>query len=244
MPGRSPVLVPKACFTPATWPRPERQQGAFATIRRVLEFDVNFLDTGPPPCGGGVTTGPVWRSGRRRRPARLGQWRRTTPAGSPPAPGPAPAHPRRPGHSRHHGSAARSPPARRPRLHTGAGRHPLLVDLVIQDGEVDVERLGDRATNHRLDLVGQRGIGRVAAGVGVGGIDGDLALQPATLPRASVIAPEGTATRATWASAASPPSRPIRVMVCPARSQRRASPPPTLPRPMTAMFMLCSNHYY
>src|SRR6266542_2169382 len=53
-----------------------------------------------------------------------------------------------------------------------------------------------------------------------------LPSSPRTLSSASAIAPDGTATRTTSASDASPPSRPIRVMVCPARSQRRASPLP------------------
>src|SRR6266536_1650018 len=68
-----------------------------------------------------------------------------------------------------------------------------------------------------------------------------LPSSPRTLSSASAIAPDGTATRTTSASDASPPSRPIRVMVCPARSQRRASPPPTFPLPMTVMFMRSSN---
>src|SRR2546425_2780564 len=64
---------------------------------------------------------------------------------------------------------------------------------------------------------------------------------PLTFPRASAIDPDGTATRRTSASEASPPSRPSRMTVCPARSQRSASPPPTLPRPMTVMFTRFSS---
>src|SRR5947208_3383274 len=47
---------------------------------------------------------------------------------------------------------------------------------------------------------------------------------------------DGTATTTTSASEPSPPSRPRVLTVWPARSQRAARPPPTLPRPMTVMF--------
>src|SRR3954447_19554970 len=59
---------------------------------------------------------------------------------------------------------------------------------------------------------------------------------PVTLPSASAIDPDGTATTTTSASDASPPSRPSAVTSCPAASQRFASPPPTLPRPTTVIF--------
>src|SRR5215211_2945595 len=65
-----------------------------------------------------------------------------------------------------------------------------------------------------------------------------LPASPATLPRESASCPEGTATTTTSASVASPPSRPTAVTAWPARSQRRASPPPTLPLPSTKMFTL------
>src|SRR6266545_2067196 len=65
-----------------------------------------------------------------------------------------------------------------------------------------------------------------------------LPASPPTLPSASAICPEGTATTTTSASVASPPSRPTAVTAWPARSQRRASPPPTLPLPSTKMFTL------
>src|SRR5512132_2474516 len=65
-----------------------------------------------------------------------------------------------------------------------------------------------------------------------------LPWSPDTLPRASAICPEGTATTTTSASVASPPSRPTAVTAWPARSQRRASPPPTLPLPSTKIFTL------
>src|SRR5215212_6477993 len=65
-----------------------------------------------------------------------------------------------------------------------------------------------------------------------------LPTSPPTLPSASAICPDGTATTTTSASVASPPSRPTAVTAWPARSQRRASPPPTLPLPSTKMFTL------
>src|SRR5215218_9909238 len=65
-----------------------------------------------------------------------------------------------------------------------------------------------------------------------------LPASPPTLPSASAICPDGTATTTTSASVASPPSRPTAVTAWPARSQRRASPPPTLPLPSTKMFTL------
>src|SRR5690348_7755069 len=51
------------------------------------------------------------------------------------------------------------------------------------------------------------------------------------------MAPPGTATSTTSAADTSPPSLPMRVTSCPARSQRSASPPPTFPFPTTATFM-------
>src|SRR5829696_5576503 len=63
-----------------------------------------------------------------------------------------------------------------------------------------------------------------------------LPTSPPTLPSASAICPDGTATTTTSASVASPPSRPTAVTAWAARSQRRASPPPTLPLPSTKMF--------
>src|SRR5205814_4428778 len=61
--------------------------------------------------------------------------------------------------------------------------------------------------------------------------------QPLTVSNTSATAPPGTATRTTSASDTSPPSLPMRVTSCPARSQKSASPPPTLPLPTTAIFM-------
>src|SRR5947209_1865324 len=61
--------------------------------------------------------------------------------------------------------------------------------------------------------------------------------RPCSLSSASAIAPPGTATSTTSAAETSPPSRPIRVTWWPARSQRSASPPPTLPRPTTAILI-------
>src|SRR5215213_6852065 len=58
---------------------------------------------------------------------------------------------------------------------------------------------------------------------------------PSTLSRASAIAPPGTATSTASASETSPPSRPILLSSWPASSQRSASPPPTLPLPITAI---------
>src|SRR5207248_6445278 len=60
---------------------------------------------------------------------------------------------------------------------------------------------------------------------------------PFALPIASAIAPLGTAIRTTSASETSPPSLPILVTSWPARSQRSARPPPTLPLPTTAIFI-------
>src|SRR5215211_3624013 len=63
-----------------------------------------------------------------------------------------------------------------------------------------------------------------------------LPSSPLTLPSASEMEPEGTATNTTSASEPSPPSRPSAVTSCPACSHSRASPAPTLPLPMTTMF--------
>ena len=60
---------------------------------------------------------------------------------------------------------------------------------------------------------------------------------PVTLPRASEIAPDGTAMRTTSASEASPPSLPRVVTVWPACSQSFARPPPMFPLPIVVMFM-------
>jgi hypothetical protein len=62
--------------------------------------------------------------------------------------------------------------------------------------------------------------------------------RPDTLPSASETAPDGTATTTTSASDASPPSAPSVVTSCPARSQRRASPPPMLPLPIVVIFTM------
>src|SRR5215216_2592589 len=70
-----------------------------------------------------------------------------------------------------------------------------------------------------------------------------LPTSPPTLPSASAICPDGTATTTTSASVASPPSRPTVVTAWSARSQRRASPPPTLPLPTTKMFTLPPRHW-
>src|SRR3954451_5641427 len=63
-----------------------------------------------------------------------------------------------------------------------------------------------------------------------------LPSSPVTVPRASAIEPDGTATTTTSAPEASPPSRPSASTSCPAACQRFASPPPTLPRPTTVIF--------
>src|SRR6266540_3462076 len=60
--------------------------------------------------------------------------------------------------------------------------------------------------------------------------------RPLTKPSASPIAPEGTASSTASASETSPPSRPIRCTSWPAFSQSCASPPPTFPLPMVAIF--------
>ena len=57
------------------------------------------------------------------------------------------------------------------------------------------------------------------------------------IPRLREIEPDGTATRTTSASAASPPSRPSEVTSCPAPSQKRASPPPIVPLPIVVIFI-------
>src|SRR6266516_4683277 len=64
---------------------------------------------------------------------------------------------------------------------------------------------------------------------------------PATLPRASAICADGTATSTTSAADASPPSRPSSCTSCPASRQRLASPPPTFPLPITVIFTASSN---
>src|SRR3954451_4301132 len=64
-----------------------------------------------------------------------------------------------------------------------------------------------------------------------------LPSRPVTLPSASAISPPGTATSRTSAADASPPSRPSSCTSWPASRHRRASPPPTLPRPITVIFM-------
>src|SRR3989454_10528098 len=61
--------------------------------------------------------------------------------------------------------------------------------------------------------------------------------RPCTLSSAASIAPPGTATSTASASETSPPSLPIRVTSWPAFSQRSASPPPTFPLPITAIFI-------
>src|SRR5439155_2870260 len=60
---------------------------------------------------------------------------------------------------------------------------------------------------------------------------------PCRFSSASATAPPGTATSTASASDTSPPSLPILVTSCPAFSHRSASPPPTLPRPTTAIFI-------
>ena len=59
--------------------------------------------------------------------------------------------------------------------------HPLVVDSVVLIGEVRVERFRDRATDDRLDLVGERLELLISVAEGVGRIDHDLAIQPADL---------------------------------------------------------------
>src|SRR3954471_11825854 len=61
---------------------------------------------------------------------------------------------------------------------------------------------------------------------------------PCTVSSASATDPPGTASRTASASLTSPPPRPMRVTSCPAFSHRSASPPPTLPLPTTAIFMV------
>src|SRR5436853_7638225 len=64
---------------------------------------------------------------------------------------------------------------------------------------------------------------------------------PLTLPSASAIAPEGTATTTTSAAEPSPPSRPIGFTPWPAFCHDFASPPPTSPLPMIVMFTVSSQ---
>jgi hypothetical protein len=64
-----------------------------------------------------------------------------------------------------------------------------------------------------------------------------LPARPSTFASAAAISPPGTATTITSAPDASPPSRPISCTSWPAARQRCARPPPTLPLPMTVMFM-------
>src|SRR3954447_8709512 len=64
-----------------------------------------------------------------------------------------------------------------------------------------------------------------------------LPSMPCTLSSASATAPPGTAIKTASASDTSPPSLPIRFTSWPARSHRSARPPPTLPLPITAIFM-------
>src|SRR5207247_4523269 len=64
-----------------------------------------------------------------------------------------------------------------------------------------------------------------------------LPSRPRTVSNASATAFPGTATSTASASDTSPPSLPILVTLCPARSQRSASPPPTFPLPTTATFI-------
>ena len=112
----------------------------------------------------------------------------------------------------------------------------LLRDPVVQRGEVRVERLRDRPVRVRLDLVGERLVLLVAALERICGVDRDLPSSPVTFASASEIEPDGTATRTTSASAAEPPSRPSVVTSWPARSHRRASPPPMFPLPIVVIF--------
>src|SRR5438132_1046039 len=64
---------------------------------------------------------------------------------------------------------------------------------------------------------------------------------PFTLPRASAIAPDGTATRITSASEASPPSLPSSLTSCPAARHSFARPPPMFPLPIVVIFMTWST---
>src|SRR5947209_6299609 len=64
---------------------------------------------------------------------------------------------------------------------------------------------------------------------------------PSAAASASASEPPGTAISTASASETSPPSRPRRVTSCPACSQRSASPPPTLPLPITAIFIFAPD---
>src|SRR6266568_1913762 len=64
---------------------------------------------------------------------------------------------------------------------------------------------------------------------------------PVTLPRASAICGDGTATSRTSAADASPPSRPSSCASCPASRHSLARPPPTFPLPIPVIFMSVSN---
>jgi hypothetical protein len=59
---------------------------------------------------------------------------------------------------------------------------------------------------------------------------------PLTLASASETAADGTASSTASAPETSPPSLPIRCTSWPACSHKSASPPPTLPLPMVAIF--------
>src|SRR5438105_6326052 len=63
---------------------------------------------------------------------------------------------------------------------------------------------------------------------------------PSTFSSASATAPPGTATSTASASDTLPPSLPIRVTSWPAFSHRSARPPPTFPRPTTAILIASS----
>src|SRR6266540_2491830 len=63
---------------------------------------------------------------------------------------------------------------------------------------------------------------------------------PVTEPSASAIAADGTASRTASAPSTSPPSLPISTTSWPAARQIRASPPPTFPRPIVAIFISTS----
>src|SRR5256714_6133406 len=62
-----------------------------------------------------------------------------------------------------------------------AGPDPLRGDVLVRGGEVQIERFGDRAVGHRLDLVRERRVRLVPPGERVRSVDGHLAFEPRDL---------------------------------------------------------------
>ena len=86
-----------------------------------------------------------------------------------------------------------------------ARRHALLVDLVVERPVIAVERFCYRTAHVQLDLVGERLVFLVAPWNAFVASMTTLPSRPLTLPRASPIASEGTASSTASASDASPP---------------------------------------